>query len=587
MSTTANTENVQKVIDLLKKKISRQAAASFSVCVHCGMCTDTCHYYAATKDPKMAPAYKVDQLRKLYKYYIDWTGRIVPGWVGAKPLKDDKDLDSLMDVLYGSCTMCRRCTINCPMGVDTALLVRIGRSLLTAVGKAPQGVKDVCKDQYETGNQMAVTKQDYLETIEWLSEELQTATGDKNAIIPLDKKNADVVYTINPREVKYAPLSLLAAAKIFYAAGENWTMPSEGWDNTNFGLFAGDDKLGALMGRRQFEKVYELGGKKLVVSECGHGFRATKWEAPNWAQMDLKFPIESFLETMTRYVKDGRIKLNPSVNKESVTYHDPCNLARSSGITEEPRFLLRHSVMDFREMYPNRADNWCCSGGGGAMSMSEYTARRIDVAKVKAEQLKRTEAQIVATACHNCVDALSDLIKYYKLDMKVKVVSELVSEAMVMEKRVPLKVISAEEIVRGKGEKILVIDDEPDVVTFLTTLFEDHGYRTIPAYSVDEALKKLASDKPDMITLDILMPGKTGIKLYHELRTTKNIMDIPVIIITGVNPVDYPQIDFRKFIYERSLPHPEGFMDKPVNKEQLLITVGKIFSQKKTAVKNA
>ncbi|MCL4468466.1 MAG: response regulator, partial [Deltaproteobacteria bacterium] len=181
--------------------------------------------------------------------------------------------------------------------------------------------------------------------------------------------------------------------------------------------------------------------------------------------------------------------------------------------------------------------------------------RRIDVAKVKAEQLKRTEAQIVATACHNCVDALSDLIKYYKLDMKVKVVSELVSEAMVMEKRVPLKVIRAEEIVRGKGEKILVIDDEPDVITFLTTLFEDHGYRTIPAYSVDEALKKLASDKPDMITLDILMPGKTGIKLYHELRTTKNIMDIPVIIITGVNPVDYPQIDFRKFIYERSLPH--------------------------------
>ena len=96
------------------------------------------------------------------------------------------------------------------------------------------------RDRYETGNQMAVSHEEYIETIEWPSEEHQNDVGDENARIPIDKPGAEVMYVINPREVKYAPLTLLAAAKIFYAAGENWTMPSEGWDNTNFGLFAGD-----------------------------------------------------------------------------------------------------------------------------------------------------------------------------------------------------------------------------------------------------------------------------------------------------------------------------------------------------------
>ncbi len=579
----SETEKTERMVTLLKKKISRQAAASFSVCVHCGMCTETCHYYMATKDPKMAPAYKADKVRKLYKYYVDWTGRFAPRWVGAVPLKNGAQLQELKDALFGDCTMCRRCTLNCPMGVDTALLVRIGRSLLTAVEMAPQGVLDVCKAQYETGNQMSVTKEDYLETIEWLSEELQKSVDDPKAKIPMDKKNAEVVYTINPREVKYAPLSLLAAARIFHAAGEDWTMVSEGWDNTNFGLFAGDDALGALMGKNQFKKVLELGARKLVTSECGHGFRATKWEAPNWAKMDLPFPIENFLETMAGYIREGRIKLDPEVNGESVTYHDPCNLARSAGMTEEPRYVLRESVKEFREMHPNRADNWCCSGGGGAMSMSEYTPRRLEVAKIKAEQLKNTGAKIVVTACHNCVDAISDLIRFYKLDMKVKVVSELVSEAVVLEKRVPLKLLPPVEYAKGRGETILVVDDEPDVVTFLTTLFEDNGYKTVSATGVDEAMARIEARHPDLITMDILMPGKTGIKMYHEMRKSKDLADIPIVIVTGINPVDFPQIDFRKFIYERSLPKPEGFIEKPVNKDALLITVGKILARKQKA----
>jgi Fe-S oxidoreductase len=112
-------------------------------------------------------------------------------------------------------------------------------------------------------------------------------------------------------------------------------------------------------------------------------------------------------------------------------FHDSCNNARGCGLYEEPRELLQAVVGDVREMYPNRAENYCCTGGGGAMSMSEYAPRRLKSAKVKADQLTATGAKFVVTSCHNCVDGLTDLIKHYKLDMKVTQLVNLVAQSLV------------------------------------------------------------------------------------------------------------------------------------------------------------
>ncbi len=574
---TNKSERVSAAVQSFQKKMNRQSIISFGVCVHCGMCTESCHYYLATHDTRMAPAYKADRVRKLYKKYFDWTGKLLPRWVGAGDLESESDLQELMDVVFGSCTMCRRCTFNCPMGVDKALLMRIARGVLFEQGVAPKGVIDVAKDQWETGNQMGISDEEYLETIEWLTEELQAELDDPTFEIPIDKKNCNIVYAVNPREIKYAPLSLMAAAKIFYVAKESWTMSSKGWDNTNFGLFAGDNALGAHMGNLVFDSVERLNGKMLVTSECGHGYRATAWESPNWTGRDLKFPIYNFLEIMQDYVLSGRIILDSSLVPYKVTYHDPCNLSRSGGITEEPRFLLTRSVAEFIEMHPNRADNFCCTGGGGAMSMSEYAKRRLETAIVKANQLKSTGADIVATACHNCVDGLTDLIKHYKLNMKVKLVGELVADAMVFEKVVAVPVhkvaVPAEKV-------ILIVDDEPDVVTFLSTLFIDNGFRTLTAASYEQAMEILALEQPDLITLDLIMPGTNGLDLYHTLRTDNEFKEIPIVFVTGVNPDNPKQLDHRKFIYEHQLPKPDGFVEKPIDKEFLLMTVRKCLEQK-------
>jgi len=558
----------QKVIDRMAKKLNRQIAGSLAACVHCGNCTDSCHYVIANPgDPTYAPAYKADRIRRIFKRHFDWTGSVLPWWVKAGSVFTDQELEELKDIAFGKCTNCRRCSLNCPMGVDFAVVNRMARGLLVSVGVMPAGVAVVSKDQWEIGNQMGVLKEDYVETIQWMSDELVEALGEPGAAIAIDKPGCDIMYTINPREAKYDPRTISDAAKIFHAAGESWTMPSDGWDMTNFGLFSGDDDLGGVVARRVYEKAVELGARRVVMSECGHGYRSTRCEGPNWAGMDVPFPMESSVVTMLRYLKEGRIKVDKTRNTTPVTYHDSCNNARSCGMFEEPREVLNLVVTDFREMYPNRAENYCCTGGGGAMSMSEYTPQRLKSAKVKADQLRATGAKVVVTSCHNCVDGLVDLIRHYKLDMKVTQLVNLVSDALVFEKRAEVPVTMIAAVLAGR--RILVVDDEPDVRTFLTAVLEDNGATVFAAADGDECLALARKERPDLITLDLSMPGMDGGKVFDAIRRDPALAKIPVCIITG-------KPELRKLIYGRDVPPPEGYLDKPVNEETLVTNMHRI-----------
>jgi CheY-like chemotaxis protein len=348
-------------------------------------------------------------------------------------------------------------------------------------------------------------------------------------------------------------------------------MASEGWDQTNFGLFSGDDQLGGVCGKRVYEQTAELACERLVISECGHGYRSTRHEAVNWSGTPVEFVMESSVMTMLRYIKEGRIKVDKTRNTEPVTYHDSCNLARSCGIYEEPRELLRLVVSDFREMYPNRTENFCCTGGGGAMSMSEYTPRRLASGTVKAQQIADTGAKIVVTSCHNCVDGLSDVIKHYGLDCRVEQLVDLVANALVLDE---LELKRAEEAAERAvaeiteaaplaGRKVLVVDDEEDVRLFLTTVFEDAGATVITAADGDEALARAKEEQPDLISLDLSMPHKDGVEAFYELRKTAETADIPVCVVTG-----HPE--FREVVYERPVPPPEGYMEKPVDEDKLV-----------------
>jgi len=345
-------------------------------------------------------------------------------------------------------------------------------------------------------------------------------------------------------------------------------MPSEGWDMTNFGLFSGDDDLGGTVAKRLYEKAVELRAGKVVISECGHGYRSTRCEGPNWGGVDLGFEMESSVLTMLRYLREGKIQVDRNRNNVPVTFHDSCNNARSCGLYEEPRELLRLVCTDFREMFPNRAENYCCTGGGGAMSMSEYTPRRLKSGKVKAEQLRATGAKIVVTSCHNCVDGLSDLIKHYGLGMEVTQLVNLVSNALVIPARI--EVPEKPRVLHTlKGYRILVIDDEPDTLTYLTTVLEDNEASTLQTTDGLKGIAMAKTEQPDLITLDLSMPQVDGGEVFARLREAPETRHIPICIVSG-------RPELRRLIYDKPHRPPEGYLDKPVDEEHFLKNVRKI-----------
>jgi Fe-S oxidoreductase len=415
--------------EAIKRAFGGAAAYHVEACVRCGLCGETCHVYRAQPEPENLPAAKAATIARLYRRYHTALGRLAPFFVGGRRAGAD-ELRQMAEAVYGRCTGCGRCGINCAVGADVAAVIRAGRNVAAAVGMVPAGLRAVVENQLETGNQMAIAPQELRDTAAWLAEDLAAETA-ADVRVPVDQAGARVFYLINPREVKFFPLSLAAAAAVFHAAGESWTISSRFYDVTNYGLFAGDDAAAAAITRRATEEAARLGAEEIVLSECGHGFRSFRWEGPNWLGGRYRLPVRSVLELLAEYLTAERIEVDPSRNAERVTLHDPCNLVRWGGVVEPQREVLRRVVSDFEEMTPNREQNYCCGGGGGMLSMSEFGERRLASGEVKADQIRATGARVVATPCHNCADQLLELNKKYRLGVEVKAVVELVREALV------------------------------------------------------------------------------------------------------------------------------------------------------------
>jgi Fe-S oxidoreductase len=421
-----------KALNTLKRHLGGRLLTHLNSCVHCGLCGESCHYYLRYGDPKFIPGNKVDQIARLYRRHFTLEGRLLPGWFGARGLEDDA-IEEMVDVIFGGCTMCGRCSTHCSIGVDVPYLVRTARTMLVELGLVPEGLQSTVDAAIESGNNMAIPRDELVDTLEWLADDLKMEVGDDSAAIPLDATGKRLLYTLNPREPKFFPLSISAIAKIFYAARESWTISTNCYDVTNYAYFSGSDELAGELAGRLSAEMKKLDAEVLALAECGHGFRAIRWEGPDWLGEAYSFPVVSVIELLAGYIRSGRIRLDPEKNEKRVTLHDPCNLVRGGGVIEEQRFVLKHAVADFVEMTPNRVDNFCCGGGGGQLSMGDYRDRRVEAGKIKADQIRATGARIVATPCHNCVDQLMELNQVYELGVEIKTVAELVADALMLE----------------------------------------------------------------------------------------------------------------------------------------------------------
>jgi Fe-S oxidoreductase len=419
-------EALKTAIQTLADIIDAQSADGLESCVRCGLCAESCHYFLADRDLRSIPAYKLNLIIRVFRRQIAGSGRprrLAPGL-------DAATIREWADALYGRCTLCGRCMLNCTMGIQIPAIIRKGRAVLASLGLIPDGLESTVAMARETGNNMGITREDWVETAAWLQDDLRAETGDPRILMPMDKEGADFLYAVNPREPKFYPLTLTAAAKLFHASGRSWTLSSRAFDVTNYAYFTGDDALAALFAGRLREAMDELNVKTLVLSECGHGFASNRWEAASWLAEKLGREVKSVLEIVAEDLREGRIRLDPDRNPKTVTLHDPCQLVRMGGVIEEQRDILKRSVRRFVEMTPNRKDNYCCGGGGGQLSMSEFAPRRKSAGRIKADQIARTKAQVVASPCHNCLDQLAELNKHYKLGVEVKSVLELAAEAL-------------------------------------------------------------------------------------------------------------------------------------------------------------
>jgi len=242
------------------------------------------------------------------------------------------------------------------------------------------------------------------------------------------------------------PEATMGVAKVFHVLGmaDRWTMSSKCFDGANYGLFTGNDADMKADNKLYVDTAKALGIKVLLMGECGHAHRIMKFmmEKGKWWG-DLPFSVTNCMEWTADHIRAGRLRFDRSKNPQPVTYHDPCNFGRSCGIVEEPREILNASCEDFREMYPNRGDNWCCGpnrgdnwccgGGGGLSAMDDIIEFRMEISgKKKLQQIRETGATYVATACSNCKRQLTQLMEHHKETIEVGGVHDMLSRAILV-----------------------------------------------------------------------------------------------------------------------------------------------------------
>ncbi len=415
---------IEQANQQLEKKYNKLVGtAASNLCVHCGWCMDACHVYQATLNPKNTPVAKAEKVRRVYKKEHDWMSKVFPFWTGAKTL-DDEELKQWVEMAFRDCTLCERCVVNCPMGVETPQLMAAARATLTVQGMAPEILVQLADMAISREENADLYRDYFLEQVKEIEKELKERLGDDGATIPVDKEGARILYV---------PLSgahtILPPAIVFNAAHESWTMSM--FEAANYGVFLGDTAKAKRITERVLNEAKRLNVKEIVLAECGHAYSTLRWEAPKWFGGSLPFRVRSILEVLDEYVRDGRIKLDPAKNNLPVTYHDSCNLGRKGGLFEEPRQVLQAVATDFREMTPNRVQSVCCGGGAGLVAIAEWSEARLKAGEPKANQIRKTGAKVVVTSCDNCRHQITELSEKYELGIKITSLCEMVVQALV------------------------------------------------------------------------------------------------------------------------------------------------------------
>jgi len=312
-------------------------------------------------------------------------------------------------------------------------LVRHLRGLAWQMGIAPERLVEGLNKTLEVGTSVGVDSEEFVDMVEWVAEELADEMEDlpeEGLTVPIDKEGAEILYMPNPREYTSNPALFQTYMKLFTALDLDWTLSSRVYDITNWAYYVGDREDAVTLVRNMAEEARRLKVRMLLSTECGHGFKILRKDSEQWLGEPFGVEVLSVVELAHRYLKQGKLKLQPGSIQGKVTYHDPCNVGRKLGVFDAPRELIKAVAEDFVELWPNREYGLCCGGGGSVAQNTQMGLKRLENSLAKREQIIRSGANIVATSCQNCLSQLTDLQARYEMPVEVKSVIELLVESL-------------------------------------------------------------------------------------------------------------------------------------------------------------
>ena len=450
-------DNWQQIIhEGFKERLSkyRSLQVFMDICVRCGACADKCHYFIGSGDPKNMPVLRAELLRSIYRNDFTTAGKILGKVAGGRKMT----VDILKEWFYYfyQCTECRRCSVFCPYGIDTAEITMMARELMNLIGISIEWIGTPAANCFRTGNHLGIQPHGFADSIEFAVDELEELTGIR-VEAPINKKGAEILFVAPSADYFASPhyYTLLGYLALFHEIGLDYTWSSFASEGGNFGLFHSAEMMKRLNAKMYME-ARRLGVKWILGGECGHMWRVIHqyMDTLNGPADFLQEPVSPITGTRftnarsTRMVhiseftsdliRHGKLKLDPSRNDHWVpTYHDSCNPARAMGLLEEPRYIINHVSNNFHEMPENtiREQTFCCGSGSGLGTDENFEMRmRGGFPRANAVQYVRDQHGVNLLLCMCAIDkaTLAPLMEYWVPEVEVGGVHELVGNALVM-----------------------------------------------------------------------------------------------------------------------------------------------------------
>jgi Fe-S oxidoreductase len=467
------------ILEGLRERIGRFRSLRLfmDICVRCGACADKCHFFIGSGDPKNMPVLRAELLRSVYRKEFTTAGKILGKLAGGRELTEEVFKEWFY--YFFQCTECRRCSVFCPYGIDTAEITIIARELLNLVGCNIDWITGPVANCYQNGNHLGIQPHAFKDMIEFFVDEIEALNGIR--IEPtFNRKGAEILFITPSGDVFADPgtYTLMGYLMLFHEIGLDYTWSTYASEGGNFGFFTSHEMMKRL-NAKMYAEAKRLGVKWILGGECGHMWRVVNqyMDTMNGPADFLEEPVSPItgtkfdsakgtkmlhlVEFTADLIRNGKLKLDPSRNDHlNVTFHDSCNPARGMGLFEEPRYVIQNVCNNFHEMPPNtiREQTFCCGSGSG-LNTDEFLDMRMRGGLPRANAVKHVHdmfgVNTLSTICAIDRAVLPPLMDYWVPGVGVAGVHEMVGNALVMEGE-------TERTTDMRGEPLAGMEDSED-----------------------------------------------------------------------------------------------------------------------------